>query len=117
MRYAKSQAVFWIVLVACGLFCGILSCFLFVIVTIASTSLAGAYALVRGISLFIGHFPNEITIIDQIREGVVPETEWQFWVYLIAILVLFVVSFTFQWRFRPERKGNTKKRNGEYYKI
>ena len=63
MRYAQSQALFWIVIVACGAACGILSCFLYVLVAILSTSLAGSYAFVRGISLFIGHFPNEFTVM------------------------------------------------------
>lgn len=63
MRYAQSQALFWVVIIGCGAGWGALSCFLYVLVAILSTSLAGSYALVRGISLFVGHFPNEFTIM------------------------------------------------------
>jgi hypothetical protein len=115
MRYAESEALFWIVICACGLAAGVLSCFLYVIVAIASTSLAGSYALVRGVSIFIGHFPNELTIIQEIKNGIIPKTDWHFWAYLACVLVLAILSFFLQWKTRPERK-NGKKKNGEYYR-
>lgn len=125
MRYAESQALFWVVIAGCGLALGIISCFVFVLAAIASTSLAGAYGIVRGASIFIGHFPNELTIIEEIKNGIVPKTEWQTWAYLAAIVVVAIIAFYIQWRYRPERKNNNsgggsrKKRtkNGEYFRV
>lgn len=118
MRYADSQALFWVVIVGCGIVCGILSCFIFVPLTIACCSLAGGYAFVRGIAVFAGHFPNEMQIIDQIKEGIVPKTEWQFWAYLAGILILAIIGFIFQWKHRPEKKPGTRRgKNGDYYRI
>ena len=118
IRYTQSKVLLWVAIGAWGLLCGILSCFLYVIVAIASTSLIGAYALVRGISVFVGHFPDEVTIVEQIKNGTAPKTDWHFWVYLAGILVLFIIGFYIQWRFRPERKGKKgKKKNGEYFRL
>jgi uncharacterized membrane protein len=58
----ESQAVFWVTI--CGfavIFAG-LSYFIFDHILIGSTSLIGAYALVRGISLYAGGYPNEFTM-------------------------------------------------------
>lgn len=96
-----------------------MSCFIYVIVAIGSTSLAGSYAAVRGASLFIKHFPNELTVIEEIKNGIVPKTEWQFWAYLAAILVIALLSFFIQWKTRPEKKDKRKKKvkNDEYFRI
>ena len=123
VRYSQSQALFWIIIAACGIALGIVSCFLFVLIAVLSTSFAGSYIAVRGASLFIGGFPNELTVIEQIKEGVVPKTQWQVWVYVVVIFILFIIGFIIQWRFRPERKSATnspqRKRRGndEYYRI
>lgn len=44
-----------------------LSFFIFDHILIGSTSLIGAYALVRGISLYAGGYPNEFTLADMIK--------------------------------------------------
>lgn len=123
MRYAQSKALFWVVIAGCGVACGVVSCFFYIIIAIASTSLIGSYAVVRGASAFIGHFPDEVTIIEQIKNGTAPKTSWQFWVYLIAICVLFIIGFFIQWKCRPERNEKKKagnkndRKNGEYYRV
>lgn len=61
---AESEALFWVSLVAGGLIMGVLSYFIFVYVAILGTSFLGAYSLIRGVSMFAGHFPNEFTLIQ-----------------------------------------------------
>lgn len=85
------------------------------------TALTGAYGIVRGASLFLGHFPNEMTVIQQIKEGVIPKTEWQLFAYLGCILLLFAIGSYIQWRTRPEKKKDSPKRDrkkdNEYFRI
>lgn len=119
MRYAESNTLFWIVLIGCGLACAIIAVFLYIIAAIVSTSLLGSYMLVRGVSVFVGHFPNEMTLIEQIKNGTIPKTEWQLWAYLAVMLIIFIASLAVQWKTRPERnnkKNKTKKQNGEFYR-
>lgn len=116
MRYAESQVLFWLIIVGCGLLLGVISCFLYVQAAILSTAFVGAYMAIRGVSIFLGHFPNEMTLIEQIKEGILPKTEWQVWVYLIFIVILFVGGSYLQWRCRPEKSGKDKA-NSEYYRV
>ena len=37
---------------------------------IFGTSLIGSYMAVRGVSLFAGNFPNEITLFSELGEGI-----------------------------------------------
>lgn len=103
-RYAESKIIFWVVIVGCSIACGIVSLFMHVIVAIGSTALMGSYGFVRGVSVFVGHFPDEITLIEQIKNGTAPKTDIHFWIYCGAIVVLFIVGYSIQWRTRPERK-------------
>lgn len=116
MRYADSQALFWVVIAGSGLLLGVISCFVYVQAAIISTAFVGAYMMIRGVSVFLGHFPNELTLIDQIKEGVLPKTEWQLWVYLIFIVIIFVVGGYLQWRCRPEKTAD-KGINSAYYRA
>jgi hypothetical protein len=53
---------FYICFAIVGMIAGISSVFVYKHVIILSTGICGAYGFVRGISLFAGHFPNEITV-------------------------------------------------------
>jgi hypothetical protein len=71
-------------------------------IVIFGTSLIGSYCFIRGISLFAGHFPDEITIIDLQTGG---ETEqlkelltWQVYVYLASIAVATIISMIIQYK-------------------
>ena len=55
----------------------------------------GAYAFVRGISTFAGHFPSEVVLYGQISSGAFPGLEWQFYLYLAAIALLGVAGAVF----------------------
>ena len=71
-------------------------------IVIFATSLIGSYCIVRGISLFAGKFPDEITVIDLRSRG---ETEqlkalltWQVYVYLAAIGLCTIISMIIQYK-------------------
>lgn len=58
----ESQYVFWITIVGFAAVFAALSFFIFDYILIGSTSLIGSYALVRGVSLYAGGYPNEFTL-------------------------------------------------------
>lgn len=39
-------------------------------IVVFGTALIGAYIFIRGISIFAGHYPNEVMIFKQLREGI-----------------------------------------------
>ena len=50
----------------------------------------------RGISLFAGGFPNEYTLIEQIKSGGVNRVENWFYAYLAGIIVMTAVAYGIQ---------------------
>ena len=125
----NQKALQIITYVVCIAICIALGICLFNIVTIFSTALIGAYAVIRGISIFVGGFPNETTIADLVSRE---ETEqlkqllnWKVYCYLAGWLVLFVVGLVVQIKIFAADKDEEKKKNenkggdeetSEYYK-
>lgn len=73
------------------------------------TAFIGAYASVRGISLYVGGFPSETEFHDELEAGVVtwdtmPKT---YYAYLGGIVVLFIISAVYQLK---SNKSREKKR-------
>jgi len=74
---------------------------------IITTAFIGAYAFVRGISLFSPHtFPSEWTISKEIHNGTLKEMPWQYYLYFGAFIVTFILGLFVQYRV----KNNEKKR-------
>lgn len=59
------------------------------------TAFLGAYSLVRGISVFAGHFPNEITLFQELQSGTFT-FEPAFYGYLAGFAVLTIVGIVTQ---------------------
>ena len=55
------------------------------------TAFVGAYALVRGVSLFAGNFPNEITSFQEIVAGTFVLSNY-FYIYLAAFAVTTLIG-------------------------
>ena len=81
------------------------------ILLIVSTSLIGSYALVRGISVFAGGFPNEVAIMDELANDIMPTLSTYFYVYFAAIVCLFILGVANQWK---HYKGEQSKTNGDF---
>jgi hypothetical protein len=64
-------------------------------VIIFSTALLGSYAFVRGFSMFIGGYPNEFTLYDEISAGTVTYSP-AFIGYLAAIVLLTIIGVFYQ---------------------
>jgi hypothetical protein len=61
-----------------------------------STSLAGAYMVVRPFSWLFGGFPNEFTLYQSIQTGSANALSWSFFIYYIFILAIFAVGSHYQ---------------------
>ena len=81
-------------------------------VLIFGTSLLGSYAFIRGISLFAGHFPNEILVMQQLSQGQKPDFDNIFYAYMASIVVLFVLGSVFQTKTKEKEDDDA-----DYHKI
>lgn len=85
-------------------------------VIILVTSFIGAYATVRGVSLYVGGFPSETELHVEISSGAV---DWEtydkkFYIYLGAILVMTCISALYQRR--QAKNLNASLHGGKEYK-
>lgn len=60
------NVAFWVFVILMGVVAGLLGYFLFNHAIIISTSIVGSYLFIRGISLYVGNYPNEMLIIELI---------------------------------------------------
>jgi hypothetical protein len=81
-------------------------------VLIFGTALIGSYSFVRGISLFAGHFPNEILVMQQLGQGIKPTFDNIFYAYMAGIVVLFVLGAVFQTKTKAKEEDDA-----DYHKI
>ena len=84
---------------------------------IISTSFIGAYALIRGISLFAGYFPSEYTVIDLKKRKETDQLKdlltWRVYVYLVFILIAFGLSIYIQIKINKNIKKKTEGEEAE----
>lgn len=72
------------------------------------TAAIGSYVLVRGISVFGGHYPNEITTYSQLMNGAKPDFDNYTYIYFGGMLFCFVTGYIYQHR---------TKHQGEFFKV
>ena len=65
-------------------------------VIVTSTSLVGAYMVVRPISWIFGGFPNEFTLYLMIENGQLKTLPWTFFLYLVFIIAIAILGAFYQ---------------------
>jgi len=111
---ANSNILFWCFIIGMGLVFSIISFFVFEHACILATAFVGSYCVIRGISLYAGHYPNEFTLIDMIRAGIVPDLDPRFYAYMAGILALFILGSIVQFKMRS---GEHKKNRHPYHAL
>lgn len=91
-----SKVLFWSVNIFLAVVCSFLALGWADASIILSTSLIGSYLAARGISLFAGGFPNEFTLLAQIKSGGVNKVSNWFYAYLAGIVIFTVFSSLIQ---------------------
>lgn len=71
---------------------GFLALSLYNTIIIVSSSLCGSFASVFAVGMLAGHFPDIYALAKQIRIGQLDNIEWQAYLYLASILILFILS-------------------------
>jgi len=89
---------FYLILILCGVAAFFIAIKIEKMVIIICTSFMGAYAMVRGVSLYVGGFPSEIALHDEIQSGAIDFSNFdkRFYIYMGAIVVGTVLGIFFQ---------------------
>lgn len=86
----------WAVVAITGLTCAIVCIFLFDHAVIITSAIFGAYALIRGVSMYAGGFTNEFEIIMATNNGEIGELTTMMWIYLALILLIAIAGMVSQ---------------------
>lgn len=110
--WAYNVYVYFVFSIVIACLCAFLAWKFFHQILIFGTAILGGYALVRGISLFLGHYPSEIEMITQLANGVKPQVDGYFYIYIAGMVVAFVLGAVVQTKFQ-----NRKNVEDYYQKI
>jgi hypothetical protein len=97
-KWADHVAVLVVITVLCALVGGYLAWRFDRHLIVYLTSAIGAYALIRGISIFAGKFPNEMVLYGQLSSGAYDGLNNEFYAYFFAIVVTAVLGIVFQFK-------------------
>ena len=97
-------AAYYLILVGASTICMGFAYYKKDIAMILNTTFIGSYLFVRGISFYVGGFPNETDIVLIIHNNILTKHDYNkiFYFYLLSILLLFSASFS--WKFYKYRK-------------
>ena len=94
---------YYIILLAVGIVSIIFAYHKKELALILNTTFIGSYLVIRGLSFYIGGFPNETDIVLIISQHILQRQNYNkvFYFYLLGILLLFAASFSFKiWKFK-----------------
>jgi len=91
----ENKHIIYIALIVIGLGCGIAGFFIQSYVTIISTSFCGAYLIIRPFGWFVGHFPNEFSLVKEIKYGILEEIPPIYYLYVMLIILLSGIGLKF----------------------
>jgi hypothetical protein len=69
MYSLHQQWLFWLMIIGFGAVFGGVSFWKYKLILIFATAFIGSYMMTRGVSLYIGGYPNEFTLIHQAQNG------------------------------------------------
>ncbi len=70
-------------------------------------ALIGSYLCLRALSWSLGAFPNEFTLSKKYHLGLEGKVPWQFYLYVVALLILTASASALQvWLFRQKMKNS-----------
>lgn len=107
---SEDKYVLWGLMGVCAFIFGTLCVYIKDYLIIFVSSLVGAYMLVKGASFYIGGFPNEFTLSQEISNGDF-SFPWNYYLYLSALVVLKIGGAVFQYKNRQKKKEEKKKRS------
>ena len=101
---AEAEWLFWTTVVLCTLGAAVLAWFFMDHVVIISSVTLGAYAIVRGVACYAGHYYNEVTMAKMAKEGLLDDVDEWYWMYVGGFFLTVAVGIYVQCRtFKKEK--------------
>lgn len=91
-----SQATIWVSVILISLAFGLIGFYLKNTITIFSTSLMGGYLLIRPLGWLVGDYPNEFSLVKEIKYGLITSVPKVMYLYFLLICITAIVGIQFQ---------------------
>ena len=114
-KISSKEFVLWIMISLLGLIIGILALKFLKTILIIGTSFIGAFMVVRGVSFYIGGYPNEFELYNEIQVGNIDNVPYTFYIYAAFIVILAVIGAIVKYKKFGLCKKNSSR--GGYDKI
>lgn len=75
-------------------------------IVIFGTAFIGSYSFTRGVSFFLGNFPNEVEFFKNLVAGNVQNTTWEVYLYFAMFIILFILGVVYQRKQRSKEAMN-----------
>ena len=114
-KISNKDIVLWSMMGVLGIVVALISLKLFKLILVIGTSFIGSYMVIRGAAVYIGGYPNEFQLINEIQAGDIDNIPWSAYLYIAGIIVLAVLGVLFQQnRFKVLSR---KKNSNRYFKL
>ena len=110
----NKQGTVWIAMLVIGTAFGLLGLWLKNRITIICSSFIGAYFTIRPLGWYIGHWPNEFTLVKEVQYGLYSTLPNEFYLYLLLILMLTGLGMFIQFKiYLREKKREQEQAENE----
>lgn len=93
-----ANVAFWCFTIGFAVIAAVLSLWLFWHAIIIATSIIGSYGLIRGISMYLGGFPDEMELYYLLKMGKLDSVPYQFYIYMIFFVLVAILFIIFQYK-------------------
>lgn len=109
---AGQDWLFWVSCAICAGVAAVLTFFFFDHIVIISTVLIGSYALIRGVSMYAGHYYNEFTMAKMVKDGLLEDIDPWYWAYVLAFVVFCIAGGIWQYHvYKKDKKKEEAKKH------
>jgi len=115
LKYIQSNptTVYWVTMSVCIVLCVLLGIYFSTYVIILSTSIIGAYGMMRGLAIMIGYFPDERQVYQLMQNGEYDQVKalitWQVYLYMALFIILAILGIVIQIKYWHKEEEEEKK--------
>jgi hypothetical protein len=105
----------WTLMAFFGLLGAVIAVKFYKLINIVGTSIIGAFLLVRGIAFYVGGYPNEFQLHNEIVHGGIDNVPWTVYVFVISMPILAILSIL--WKSKTLKLNHSTDKKDGYYDI
>ena len=112
-----AEWLFWTSIVIIMVACAVAAFFIFDVAVVMASVTLGAYAMVRGVSAYAGHYYNEVTMAEMLKDGLLDEIDPYYWIYVGGFVVAMLLGSLVQCKRLNRIKAKKEAQQHPYMKA